>query len=299
MPKLQFEDRQLAVCDQFKPISELKWKSWLKMNGFDFTEIARRYERDSVVQRAAAEVLISLLQIGPREDVLDLGCGTGHLTGRISEITSGRVAGMDPAPGMVAEARSKYGSDRIGFEIAAAEDLQACDEFDVIFCNSALQWFSDPERAVTACKRALRPGGRIGVQAPARHDYCPNFLKGIDEVACHPDTATTFAQFRSPWLFLETGDAYADIFRRAGFVVPFARIEATSARYSPDQMLKVFESGAAAGYLNVNCYGGSVPDGYVHSFRRILADAFRAQADANGQVELVFHRIYLVALRSI
>src|SRR5208283_5746414 len=149
------------------------------MNSFDFTEIARRYERESVVQRAAAEVLLSLLKIGPREDVLDLGCGTGHLTGRIAGITSGRVAGIDPAPGMVAEARSKYGSDRIGFEIAAAKDLAACQEFDVIFCNSALQWFSDPERALSACNRALRPGGRIGVQAPARHDYCPNFLRGI------------------------------------------------------------------------------------------------------------------------
>jgi len=267
------------------------------MNGFDFTEIARRYERDSVVQRAAAEVLISLLQIGPREDVLDLGCGTGHLTGRISEITSGRVAGIDPSPGMVAEARSKYGSDRIGFENGAAEDLAAREEFDCIFCNSALQWFSDPDRALAACKRALRPGGRIGVQAPARHDYCPNFLRGIDAIARHPETAATLARFRSPWFFLETGDAYADVFRRAGFAVPFVRIEATRARYSPDQTLKVFESGAAAGYLNLNCYAGAVPDSYAESFRRILADAFRSQAGADGQVELVFHRIYLIALR--
>jgi ubiquinone/menaquinone biosynthesis C-methylase UbiE len=269
------------------------------MNDFDFTGIARRYERDSLVQKAAAEVLISLLEIGPGEDVLDLGCGTGHLTGRIAEITSGRVTGIDPAPGMVAEARSKYGSNRIGFEISAAEDLQAREDFDCIFCNSALQWFSDPERALAACKRALRPGGRIAVQAPARHDYCPNFLKGIAAVASHPGTAATFARFRSPWFFLETGDAYADVFRRAGFVVPFARIEATGARYSPDQTLQLFESGAAAGYMNANCYGGSLPDGYVQSFRRVLADAFGAQAGEDGQVDLVFHRIYLIALRSV
>jgi trans-aconitate methyltransferase len=51
--------------------------------------------------------------------------------------------------------------------------------------------------------------------------------------------------------------------------------------------------------MNANCYGCSVPDGYVESFRRILADAFHAQAGADGKVDLVFHRIYLVALRSI
>ena len=53
------------------------------MSNFDFTEIAGRYERDSLVQKAAAEVLISMLEIGPREDVLDLGCGTWHLTERL------------------------------------------------------------------------------------------------------------------------------------------------------------------------------------------------------------------------
>ena len=126
------------------------------MSNFDFTEIAGRYERDSLAQKAAAEVLISMLEIGPREDVLDLGCGTGHLTERLSEITAGRVVGVDPAPGMVAQARSNYCSERISFEIAAAENLRANAEFDVIFCNSALQWFRDLPRALTACKRALK-----------------------------------------------------------------------------------------------------------------------------------------------
>src|SRR5262249_5506514 len=88
-----------------------------------------------------------MLEIGPREDVLDLGCRTGHLTKRLSEITAGREVGIDPAPGMVAQARSKYCSERISFEVAAAENLQANVEFAVIFCNSALQWFRDPARA--------------------------------------------------------------------------------------------------------------------------------------------------------
>jgi ubiquinone/menaquinone biosynthesis C-methylase UbiE len=190
-----------------------------RMNSIDFTQIARRYERDSLVQGAAAELLLSLLQIGPREDVLDLGCGTGYLTERISKLTSGRVAGIDPAPGMVAEAQLKYCSEQISFEIAFTEDLLAHENFDVIFCNSALQWFRDPVRALAACRRALRPGGRRGVQAPARHDYCPNFLQGITEVAHHPETAAFFSRFRSPWFFLEADDAYADMFRDAGFIV--------------------------------------------------------------------------------
>jgi trans-aconitate 2-methyltransferase len=263
----------------------------------DLNEISCRYERESLVQRTAAELLISLLPIGPQEDVLDLGCGTGHLARSISEITAGRVVGIDPSSGMVAEARANYSSERVSFEVAAAEDLLTASEFDVIFCNSALQWFRDPVRALAACKRALRPGGRIGIQSPAGSDYCPNFLRAIVEVARHPETAATYSRFRNPWFFCETADAYADVFRVAGFVVQFARIVETRARYSPEQVLEVFESGAAAGYLNPACYEGPVPDGYVESFRRILGNAFRAQADRDQRIDLLFHRIYLVAMR--
>jgi ubiquinone/menaquinone biosynthesis C-methylase UbiE len=263
----------------------------------NFTEIARRYERDSVVQKTAAERLISLLEIGPEEDVLDLGCGPGHLAARISQITSGRVVGVDASPGMIAEARAKYASQRIPFQNGAAENLLFDQEFDVIFCNSALHWFREPARGLTACRRALRPGGRMGVQAPARHDYSPNFLKAIAEVARHPETSATFSRFRGPWLFFETADEYAALFRNAGFVVPFARIETTRARYSPEQVITVFESGAAAGYLNAANYEGSMPPGYAEAFRRIVAGSFRAQAASDGQVELQFHRAYLVAVR--
>lgn len=239
---------------------------------------------------------MSLLQIGPQEDVMDLGCGTGHFAAEISRITSGQVVGIDPSPEMIGEARSKYSSDRISFEVGDAENLAADQDFDVIFCNSALQWFQAPARALAACKRALRPRGRMGVQAPARHDYCPNFLKGIEDVARHPETSAVFSRFRSPWFFCDTADAYAEIFRETGFTVPFARIETTSGRYSSEQVLKVFESGAAAGYLNEACYEGSLPEGYAESFRRVLADSFRAHAGSDGFTELLFYRIYLVAV---
>lgn len=263
----------------------------------DFNVISPRYERESVVQRTAAEHLMSLLEIGPKEDVLDLGCGTGHLAQRISEITTGRIVGIDPASAMIAEARSKYSSERVSFEVVCAENLSAGSEFDVIFCNSALQWFRDPARVLAACNRALRPGGRMGIQAPARSDYCPNFLRALSDVARHPETAAIFSRFRSPWFFCETAHAYADIFRDAGFVVEFARIVKTSKPYSPEQVVTIFESGAAAGYLNPACYEGPLPDGYAVSFRRILANAFQAQADSGQSIDLLFHRIYLVATR--
>ncbi len=264
----------------------------------DFTEVSRRYERDSSAQKAAAEILLGLLQIGPEDDVLDLGCGTGHVARRVAEITRGEVVGLDPSTGMIAQARAaKGGGDRIRFESGAAEDLQAHEAFDAIVSNSALQWFRDPAGALAACRRALRPGGRMALQAPARQDYCPTFLRALAEVARRRETAETFARFRSPWFFLETAEAYADLFQKAGFLVPLARIEEPRTRHSPEHVLNVFESGASVGYLNPACYDVPLTDGYVECFRRFLGEAFRAQAGPDGQVELVFHRVYVLAVK--
>ncbi len=51
-----------------------------KTEKVDFSRIADEYEECAAAQKSAAEILLKLLKIGGKEDVLDLGCGTGHLT---------------------------------------------------------------------------------------------------------------------------------------------------------------------------------------------------------------------------
>ena len=70
-----------------------------------FEEVAPRYARDSRAQRSAAERLVALADLGPAEDVLDVGCGTGALVARLRAVTRGRVVGVDPSARMLEEAR--------------------------------------------------------------------------------------------------------------------------------------------------------------------------------------------------
>jgi ubiquinone/menaquinone biosynthesis C-methylase UbiE len=118
--------------------------------------------------KSAAETLFKLLSIGNNDNVLDLGCGVGNLTRKIREMTKGEVVGVDPSRGMIREAISGSRSLNITFEVRSAEELEYENRFDVIFCNSAFQWFRYPQRAIERCYDAMRKNARIGIQAPAK-----------------------------------------------------------------------------------------------------------------------------------
>ena len=250
-----------------------------------------------MIQKSAADRLISLIDIRRDDDVLDLGCGTGSLARKIRAITDGRVMGIDPSEGMIREAEANRGGLNISYEVKSAETMPYQEMFSVIFCNSAFQWFRDTGCALRNCFLALHKGGRMGIQAPAMKEYCPNFLAAIAAVAGDPRTAKTFAGFSPPWLFLDTAEEYAALFKRAGFTVPFSKIETVSTMHSLDEVMTIFESGAAAGYLNQENYSTPVDGAYTRTFRDVVKRSFSNQANQAGKVELVFNRIYLVAVK--
>jgi SAM-dependent methyltransferase len=109
----------------------------------NFTEISSKYENNAIVQKSASEILFDLLDIQANDNVLDLGCGTGHITKIIRDKTEGKVIGVDPSEGMIEKAKEKYSNLGIVFRNCSAEELDYQHEFDVIFCNSAFQWFKD------------------------------------------------------------------------------------------------------------------------------------------------------------
>jgi trans-aconitate methyltransferase len=102
--------------------------------------------------------LASLLDPRPGERILDLGCGTGHLTAKIAESGS-QVTGVDRSADMVAAARAAY--PNLKFEICDARHLAFHEEFDAVFSNAALHWIHEPELVLQGVHRALYPGGRF------------------------------------------------------------------------------------------------------------------------------------------
>ena len=260
----------------------------------NFTTIAPKYRQTATLQKSASERLLDMLAISRTDDVLDLGCGTGHITQTIRLQTDGFVVGIDPSEGMIAEARCNV-AQNVAFHVGSAEGLNMPGQFDAIFCNSAFQWFREPSLAVSNCHAALRTGGRIAVQAPARSNYCPNFVRATESLKHDRRTQGAFAHFHSPWFFLETSQDYSNIFTMVGLHVLTSEIEDITQHCTPTKAIEMFESGAAAGYLNPDCYDIELPSDFISTARELIALSFHAQAASDGQVELTFSRIYLMA----
>jgi trans-aconitate 2-methyltransferase len=114
-------------------------------------------QKNSFVWKLGAGV-IELLAPQTGERILDLGCGTGHLTNQISA-TGAEVVGLDKSPKMIDQARQLY--PQLQFVIADAEHFHFNEPFDAVFSNAAIHWIKD-QRAVARCIwESLKPGGRF------------------------------------------------------------------------------------------------------------------------------------------
>lgn len=98
------------------------------------------------------------------QSVLDAGCGTGLLT--VAFAGEGRrVAGIDPAQGMLEMARARPGGDKIEWHCSRLQDFESSERFDlVIMTGHAFQCLLADKDILAAFRRVralLSPNGRF------------------------------------------------------------------------------------------------------------------------------------------
>ena len=115
-------------------------------------------EGHGFVAEYGAEML-ELLDIEAVDRVLDIGCGTGHLTAEIAD-SGAEVVGIDAAESMVEQARERYPT--LTFEVADAREYTP-DAVDAVFSNAALHWIPGPDHdaVLSMVASALCEDGRF------------------------------------------------------------------------------------------------------------------------------------------
>jgi trans-aconitate methyltransferase len=173
------------------------------MTGWD---AAAYDEKHAFVWRLAAD-LLELLAPRPGERILDLGCGTGHLTRRIAD-AGAEVVGLDIDPGMIEQARRHYPGLR--FEQGDASGFTVDSPYDAVFSNAALHWVRNAGDAVRCIANALRPGGRLVAEFGGKGNVA-SVMAALRAVLADRDVP-------SPWYYPTVGE-YAALLESHGLEV--------------------------------------------------------------------------------
>jgi demethylmenaquinone methyltransferase / 2-methoxy-6-polyprenyl-1,4-benzoquinol methylase len=107
--------------------------------------------------------LVSRLEVGREDTVLDVACGTGAVALEIVRRYGAHVVGVDQSADMLEVARRRVGG---GIELreARAEALPFDDAtFDALTFTYLLRYVDDPEATMQELARVVRPGGRVAM----------------------------------------------------------------------------------------------------------------------------------------
>jgi ubiquinone/menaquinone biosynthesis C-methylase UbiE len=108
-----------------------------------------------------------LLEIAADDTILEAGFGPGVTVEHVSKLVpAGRVAGIDPSPDMVAQARARNADaierGRIDLRQASVESLPFDDDsFDGALSINAMQVWPDAVAGLREIRRVMRPGAMI------------------------------------------------------------------------------------------------------------------------------------------
>lgn len=101
------------------------------------------------------------LGLRPGLDVLEVGCGTGQITGWLAEtVKPGKVVAADFSPAMLARARAR-GVDAEFVPMDICREAPAERRFDVVLCFHSFPHFRDQTAALRQLNRYLKPGGQL------------------------------------------------------------------------------------------------------------------------------------------
>jgi trans-aconitate methyltransferase len=229
--------------------------------------------------------LVPLLAPQTGERVMDIGCGTGHLTAQIAD-SGARVIGVDRSAEMVAAARKAY--PHLQFEVADARELPYRAEFDAVFSNATLHWIHEPELVIRSVRNALRQGGRFVAEFGGKGNI--RKMQGAFEQAFSELHAAAPGEI-NPWYYPSVSE-YATLLESNGLEVRFITL------FDRPTPLADGEAGMRNWIAMFGSdYSAKLSPEIQESFLRRVEELLRPELFRDGQWMADYRRLRLVAAR--
>jgi ubiquinone/menaquinone biosynthesis C-methylase UbiE len=139
-------------------------------------------EHDSMETIGRIEQHTELLDLQSGHRLLEVGCGTGQLTGWLADrVRPGRIVAVDFSQKMLAKAASKGISADFRAADVCRDDL-GHGEFDVALCFHSFPHFRDQSAALRNLARCLKSSGRLIVMHLRGRAAINTFHQGVGGV---------------------------------------------------------------------------------------------------------------------
>lgn len=196
--------------------------------------------------------VVEWLNPEPSDSILDLGCGDGVLTSRISERCSS-VTGYDASKNLIESAQKSYSSiANITWHIQDCRYLEESPElkpgaFTKVFSNAALHWIlrdqSTRLSVLRAVSKALKPGGTFVFEMGGAGNVSEVHTALLGALV-HQCLSIEAAREASPWFFPSEA-LMKNLLEQVGFEIQKSELE-----YRPTK-LTAEEGGGLEGWVRL------------------------------------------------
>lgn len=154
-----YKKRIIATWNEFAPKYHADWAS-----------------KDMGPFKSTSKV-VKISKIKNGDIILDLACGTGVVTKKISSKigTTGKVIGVDISPRPIEIARKWNTRKNVKFVVSDVEKMKFDEEFDAVTCQYGLMFFPDIQLALRNVRKFLKKDGRITVAVHGNKKSTPYF----------------------------------------------------------------------------------------------------------------------------
>lgn len=231
------------------------------------------------------EDVVQLLAPQNGERILDLGCGTGHLTHLIAQ-GGARVIGIDNSTSMIQRAQAAYPD--LDFRVQSATDFHFDTLFDAVFSNAVLHWVLEKEAAVDCIAEALRPGGRLVLEMGGKGNVEEIVVATRKVLTRHGYYSNAATQL---WYFPSLSE-YTTLLEKKGFRVRFA------AHFDRPTELKDTENGIKD-FIKMfgNAFFVDIPEKEIDTVLTEIQEAVRPTNYRNGNWYGNYKRLRIAAIK--